>query len=365
MNFELDEVAAELVGVAETTLDRLLPPETVAGETHEELGHSPQAWQELLGAGLAESFLPESAGGFGAGEAALAAVLKSVGAHGDLVPALPVSLGLLPLIRFGGPDHQELISATVAGDALLTAAIREPGGARVADVSTAAVAGADGVRITGAKSHVEYAATARAILVPARIGDDIELFVVDPQATGVSITEMPTPSHVPAYTITLTDVPAGPSLGAEAARYLDLLAQLGLTAITAGGLSAAIKVTAEHISMREQFGRKIAQFQAVAMQMADAYLPSTMLDNLLTAASWQLETGDWAEAAQSLAAAELMITDHVRTAFANCLHVSGGTGLDRDFPLHRYFTNYLATTHVLGGHDAALERAGELALERS
>ncbi len=149
-----------------------------------------------------------------------------------------------------------------------------------------------------------------------------------------------------------------------AARYLDLLAQLGLAASTAGGLAAAIRVTSEHISMREQFGRKIAQFQAVAMQMADAYLPSRMLDNLLRAASWQLETGDWDAAAQALVAAELMITDHVRTAFANCLHVSGATGLDRDFPLHRYFTNYLATTHVLGGHEAALDRAGDLALER-
>ncbi len=64
----------------------------------------------------------------------------------------------------------------------------------------------------------------------------------------------------------------------DAARTLNELATAGLCLTAAGVVAGARDLTATYIKGRTQFGRSLAEFQAVAMQIADVYITSRTLD---------------------------------------------------------------------------------------
>src|SRR5262249_61665423 len=67
-------------------------------------------------------------------------------------------------------------------------------------------------------------------------------------------------------------VPGGARAGAQIGSWTGRRVTAGLCAVQAGVCAEALRLTAAHVSDREQFGQKIATFQAVAQRAADAYI---------------------------------------------------------------------------------------------
>ena len=65
----------------------------------------------------------------------------------------------------------------------------------------------------------------------------------------------------------------------------------GLCLTAAGVVAGARDLTADYIKGRTQFGRSLAEFQAVAMQIADVYIASRTLDLAAENAAWRLDQG--------------------------------------------------------------------------
>ena len=65
----------------------------------------------------------------------------------------------------------------------------------------------------------------------------------------------------------------------------------GLAVTAAVVLAGARDLTADYVKGREQFGRVLAEFQAVALQMADVYVASRTLDLAADNAVWRVATG--------------------------------------------------------------------------
>ena len=79
-----------------------------------------------------------------------------------------------------------------------------------------------------------------------------------------------------------------PGRGAEVAGWLVSRGTVGLCAVQAGVVERALELTAEYARSREQFGRPIGSFQAVAQRLADAYIDVEAVRLTMWQAAWLL-----------------------------------------------------------------------------
>jgi len=269
---------------------------------------------------------------------------------------------VLPLARWGTPEQQDdALAPVVADGAVLTAALGEPSAPLTAAPRTTARRTPGGFELTGVKSAVPYADRARRVLVPATLDGAPALFVVDPRAAGVTVTPAPASGDAAVARVALAGVPAGPGAlvpgGADALADLRRLAAAGAAATADGLLAGALALTAEHVRTREQFGRPLATFQAVAQHLADVYVTARAVHLVASAAADAL-AGTGAPAGDAVADPEVAaawVTEETRVAVGTCHHLHGGVGLDRSYPLHRFSAAATDLAHLLGGSDAALD----------
>ncbi|BAL87123.1 putative acyl-CoA dehydrogenase [Actinoplanes missouriensis 431] len=158
-------------------------------------------------------------------------------------------------------------------------------------------------------------------------------------------------------------------------------------ALGAGALAGALDLTARHIRTREQFGRPLATFQAVAQQIADVYIASRTLHLAVLSACWWLDAeragdgrmgdgrtgdgragdgraGNGRQAGDDLAVAAQWLTAEAPPALRACHHLHGGLGLMIDYPLHRHTTLIRDLVRFLGGAEQALSTLGERCVPR-
>ncbi|MCF6472269.1 acyl-CoA dehydrogenase [Nonomuraea sp. MG754425] len=325
MDFNLDETQQEL---------KKLAAEVLAGEEAEE---------RLRQTGLMDVCLPEEAGGAGLGPVELAVVLREVGARAAMVPALPTLAATLLLARQAGPDRRGRRPGR------LTLAVREPGRALADPPTTSATRpdGGDGWVLTGRKVSVPHPAPE--VLVTADAG----LFLV----TSPDAAPEHTSTGEPAATIVLDGTPAERVAGPEAVPDARRVLMAAVTAQASGVLAGALELTTSYIRQRRQFGRALAEFQAVTMQIADVYIAARALDVAMWSGAWRL--GEGLPADEDLALAAYHVGEALKALYT-CQHLHGGLGLDVTYPLHRYFAQARHLSHLLGGADAQLDLIGAL-----
>jgi alkylation response protein AidB-like acyl-CoA dehydrogenase len=316
-------------------------------------------WKQLAQSGLLSLALPAELGGDGLGVQATAAVLTEVGRHAARIPALAtLALGVLPVVRSGDADLKRMLLAGVAaGETLLTAAIREPSHPMPAAPATvAALAGRTGT-VSGVKVGVPYAAAASWILVPASTGTgDAIVAIVEPGADGVSCQRTRSSSGLPEYTLRLADSPILHVLDGCSVGDLYELTAAGICAVGDGVLAAALDLTTEYIRRREQFGRPLATFQAVAQQIADVYAAARTLHLATLSACWRLDTGRGA--GRDVDVAAYWLAEHGPAALRTCHHLHGGLGMDVTYPLPRYSALMTDLVAFVGGAAGRLDRLG-------
>jgi alkylation response protein AidB-like acyl-CoA dehydrogenase len=342
--------------------------------THERLkeleaggeGFDRDTWAELAKAGLLGIALPEDAGGSGLGFVALCQLLEEVGRTVAPVPVLPtVVLGALPIAQFGAEEQpQRYLPGVVAGDTVLTAALVETGTDPLHPTTTARPDG-DGWRVDGVKTLVPAGLIADRILVPASAGDDgaIVVLIVDPAASGVTRERQDTTSGIPQARVELDDVHVDGSdvlgdaeSGAGIVDWIVERATAAMCSITTGVCEQALRMTAEYTKTREQFERPIATFQAVGQRAADAYIDTEAIRLTALQAAWRLEAG--LPAAAEVAVAKFWAADGGQRVVHAAQHLHGGIGVDRDYPLHRYFLWAKELELTLGGATPQLLKLG-------
>jgi alkylation response protein AidB-like acyl-CoA dehydrogenase len=353
---ELADLAAELLG-REATTQRL--------DAHESGGAPYEAgiWKALAQAGLLGACLPEDAGGAGLGPVELAVILREIGKHVAPVPAYAaLALAAVPIAAHGTAAQRTLLADVADGEAIVTGAYREPG--LVGEVAATAARSGSGYVLDGVKTFVPYAAEASHILVPARVeGADIGVFLVP--ADAVSRDAQPSATPEPLSRIGLRDVRVEPAalLGevadGAAWRTLRRSAVAGAVAVSSGVIDGALTLTTGYVKTREQFGRPLAQFQAVSMQIGDVYIAQRAVDVAMWAGVWRLGQ-DAPDTDEVLAIAGYNACDCVVKALYTCQHLHGGIGLDISYPLHRYFAWGKHYGHLLGGPEAQLDAVGSL-----
>lgn len=366
MDLTLDENQTAIVELARKIFEEKLPPDRLRSIEASDEWFARDVWGELGAAGLIGVGLPEAYGGGGFGVLEACLVLEEVGRAVAPVPYLAtVMLGALPLAAFGSDAQKQRDLPSVAtGEAVLTAALLEPGEPFVpATPAVRAVRDGGGYRVEGEKWFVPFAREARRILVPASTDDGVVVLLVDPAVAGVAMESVEATSFEPLWALTLDgavvaadDVLAGPERGTAVVDWIVERVLAGLCSLQAGVSDKALRLTAAHVSEREQFGQKIATFQAVAQRAADAFIDTLAIVLTSRQAAWRLQAG--LDASTELAIAKYWAADAGQRVAHAAQHLHGGIGVDTDYPLHRYFRWTKVLELTLGGAAVHLDRIG-------
>jgi acyl-CoA dehydrogenase len=357
MDFSLSETQQELAGLARRILEDHVTQERLRAAESEPDHIDRHLWTALADAGVLSAALPESAGGGGLGLAENCSVLIEIGRAVAPVPYLwSITLAAAALAEFGDVDR-----ATQAGrgEQILTVALTED----LADSPEAPMTRAEriggGWVLDGSKAVVPSAAVADAILVPATTADGAAVFVVGPSDAGVMIERQVLVDGDSAGALELSGVrvtDADRIGGPEVLDWLISRATVGLAAYQLGVLERALELTATYAREREQFGRPIGSFQAVAQRLADAYIDVEAARLTMWEAAWRLSEG--LPATAELATAKFWAADAGHRVAHTAVHIHGGTGIDVDAAAHRYFTAAKRTEFTLGSATTQLRRLG-------
>jgi alkylation response protein AidB-like acyl-CoA dehydrogenase len=368
MDFELSEEQQAISDLAGQILGDLLTVERLEQLDGDADWFARDAWTELAKADLLGIALPEAdgGGGFGLFEAGL--VLEQIGRTVAPVPYLAtIVLGALPVAEFGSASQRaDLLPGVISGDTLLTAALVEAGGSQPPSTpATTATPAGDGWTLDGVKLFVPAAHLSQRMLVPARTGDEgsVGVFLVDPTAAGVTLERLTTTSGEPQFAVHLQGVSVGTddvlgdaSAGGPIVEWIAQRALAGVCAVQAGVCEAAVRMTATYTSERHQFNSPIATFQAVAHRAADAYIDATAVRFTAWLAAWRLSRG--LPARDELDVAKFWAAEGGQRVVHAAQHLHGGIGVDKDYPLHRYFLWAKTLELTLGGATEHLQALG-------
>ncbi len=325
-----------------------------------------QLWSELAKANVLGVAVPTECGGSGLGLVELCLLLQAVGQHCAPIPAWPtLVLGALPIAQCGSPaQRRELLPAVARGEAILTAALVDTESENPFEPTVTARRDGGNWRLDGTKMCVPAAHLAARIVVSARTAADaIGVFLLDPRATGVQCERQQTTEGEPQFLLRLSGAAVGadavlgdPTGGRSLVTWLVDRALVGLCAMEVGVVQRALRMTATYTSTREQFGKPIAKFQAVAQRAADAFIDVEAIRWTTWEAIWRLAQG--LPAADEIAIAKFWVGEGGHRVVYAAQHLHGGIGVDLDYPLYRSYLWSKQIELTLGPATQHLARLG-------
>ena len=340
--------------------------ERVRADLDTEPGFGAGAWKALArDVGLCGLTIPEQHGGLGLGLSAVNVVHHELGRALYPGPFLATSLASTALLAAGA---EASLPGIAAGDTVATVALADRSGAWTGAgvVAVNSQSGAnDGWRLTGRRWFAIAAHAADLLVVLARTDAGDALFAVEAGAAGLSATPMTGLDLTRRLAVVdLADTPAtlvgtvdstGGAL-AEVGRHL----RVTLSAEAAGGLEWCATTCVEYAKSRQQFGRIIGSFQAVAHACVD----------LFDAARSAHAAARWAAVAAQNGVAEAELAGHIAALragenYKSCteagVHLLGGIGFTWEHDMHLYYRRARAAATLSGGPAAHRLAIAELA----
>ncbi|MGZ4128235.1 MAG: acyl-CoA dehydrogenase family protein [Actinomycetota bacterium] len=320
-------------------------------------------WAELARAHLLGFGIDEELGGNGGGIVELCLLLEQAGRAAAPVPLWAALLcGAFPVSLLGTDEQKtRLLPPLMEGGRWVTAAFEEPQSRDPLSPDCLATPDEDGWRLWGIKVHVPAVGNASRVLIPASAPNGVGVFLLDPARA--TIAPQPNTSAEPLWMITMdgvavesTDVLIQPGDVTSLRIILDH-ALTGLCAMQTGISEAALRLTAEYTSGREQFGKPLGSFQAVQQRAADAYVDVEAMRWTMWHAAWLLSEG--LPATDEVAEAKYFAAEGGHRVLAAAQHLHGGIGVDMSYPLHRYTFLSKQAELTLGGATDQLARLGD------
>ena len=326
-----------------------------------------RAWRQLADSEMLGLGLPEEVGGAGMGLIELCILLHQVGRTVAPIPALPTLMSAaLPIAEYGTDEQKQLLRGVAKGETILSVALSQVESRDPRRPAAKAEAADSGWALTGTFTNVPYADRAARILVPAQTRrDSVGVFMVDPRAAGVSIEPQVGTDGEPLSLLRLdgvvvprTEVIGSLNAGPEVLKFIIDRTVLGMCAMQCGIAEQALFLTANYSSERKQFGVPIATFQGVTQRVGDAYIDVQAMKATMWQACWRLAQG--LDADKELAVAKFWASEGGARVVAAAVHVHGGMGFDRDYPLYRYFLTSKHLEFTLGGAMEQLAALGDM-----
>ncbi len=292
---------------------------------NDELGYPEKFWLQLGEAGLLDT--------------SELSTMDAVVMYQELGRALAPSPHFVSAVMSAGVLRQagsDWLPRVTSGEAIITPAWLEPeGGFGEAGVQTRL----DGNgRVTGTKRHVQFAKAADRLLVLARgQGGDISYVLVDPNASGVTLTQQQTIASDTQFRVDF-DGAASEPLAAAGWQVWDEVMHDGIILLAAqavGGARYALEITVQYAKDRKQFDKPLGAFQAIAHYLSDAVTTVDGAETLVYEAAWARDSGK--STARLAPMAKLFACQTFRDLTAMAQQVFGGVGFTVEYDIQLYF----------------------------
>lgn len=314
-----------------------------------------ETYAGLVELGVLGALFSEDTGGFGGAGFDIAVVFEELGRVGVIEPVLPAVLAGSLVAQ-----DADLVEAVISGDAIVTLAHAEPL-ARY-DLNHVATRVSDGV-LTGAKHHVLNGAQATHLIVSARESgedwdkDGIALFLVDPAAAGVTITDHVNNDGTSGATVVLENVVPSARLegGYDALEMANARATLAICAEALGAMEAAKALTLDYLKERKQFGVPIGKFQALQHRMADVLIEIEQARSAVINLSGHLDA-DPVTRERHVSATKNLIGRVGALVVEEAVQMHGGIGMTDEYALSHFARRITMIDHWFGDVDHHLAR---------
>jgi alkylation response protein AidB-like acyl-CoA dehydrogenase len=352
MEFELAADQRAIQGLARELAQAEIVPNAAAWDRDHRFPD--ELYPKLAELGLLGVCVPEEYGGAGADFLSYILVLEEL-SRGDagvgVTVAVHTSATTLPILTFGTEEQRaRFVPPLARGEQIGAFALTEPGsGSDAGSLRTVAVPTGDGWSISGSKQWITNGSRAGTFVLFARTDPEtagargVSCFVLD--ADHVRVTREEEKLGLNSSTtsdIVLEGAEVGRDrlLHEEGRGFRVAMATLdggriGIAAQALGIAQAAFDVASAYAQEREQFGRRIADFQAIQWKLADMATEIDAARLLTYRAAWLKQEGrpHTAEGAK----AKLYASEVARRQTAEAIQVLGGYGYTKEFPVERFY----------------------------
>lgn len=302
--------------------------------------------------GFCGLYVDEAAGGSGLSRLDAAIVLEELAAI-DPSTAAFISIHNMATWMLTAHAHAAIRDAwgpaLAAGAKLASYCLTEPGaGSDAASLKTRAVRAGDDYVLSGSKAFISGAGETDMLVVMARTGEDgargISAFAVPADTDGVTYGRKEDKlgwNSQPTRGVSFDGVrvPATHRLGKEgdgfriAMKGLDG-GRINIGACSLGAAQGALDAARRYMGERRQFGRKLAEFQALQFKLADMATQLVAARQMVHSAARKLDARS-GDATVWCAMAKRFATDAGFSICNDALQLHGGYGYIREYPIER------------------------------
>lgn len=315
--------------------------------------------------GLAGIYCSDAHGGTGLGRLDAAIIFE------ELSTACPSTAAYISIHnmsswmidRFGNDElRARLLPKLMTMEHFASYCLTEPGaGSDAASLSSRAVRDGDDYVINGEKAFISGGSASDVYVCMLRTGSDgadgISCIAVEKDAPGLSFGKLEKKlgwNSQPTAAVIFQDcrVPVANRIGEEGDGFKIAMqgldgGRINIGACSVGGARACLDLAREHTKTRKQFGRTLAEFQALQFQLADMATELESARVMLYRAAWMLDNG--APGTTTAAAmAKRLATDYGFEVVNRALQLHGGYGYLKEFPIERYLRD-LRVHQILEG----------------
>ena len=336
-----------------------------------ELGYSADHWSTFANLGWLCVPFSEEDGGIGGGPIETMILMEEFGKGLVVEPYFEtVVLSGSILSRAANAEQKAaLIGGIVEGSQVIATAYAEPQSRfDLNHVSTTATAIGDSYTLSGKKSFVLNGGAANTLIVSARTSGEtrdnagISLFIVDPQAAGITIESAPSLDghRVADISFDNVTVPATNLLGEKGQGLVVLQAAsqeaiLALASEAVGMMEKLYKETVAYTKERKQFGVPIAIFQALQHRMVDMFTAHELSKSLLLRAVLSYINGD-DDAPKNIAALKHYISVNGQKVAHEAVQIYGGMGMTDEMSTGMYLKRINVINTLFGNGDYHLRQ---------
>ncbi|HIF5985466.1 acyl-CoA dehydrogenase family protein [Vibrio parahaemolyticus] len=352
MDFELNEDQLAFAEVAKQFADQMLAPHAAEWDENH---HFPKDVLRQAGElGFLSIYTPPEHGGLGLSRLDAAIIFEQLTMGCTATTAFMTihNMATWMITSFAKTEVAQQFSADlISGEKLASYCLTEPNaGSDAASLTTSAVREGDEFVLNGAKVFISGAGDTDVLVVMARSCGEgaggVSAFVVPADCEGISYGKKEAKmgwNCQPTRMITFENVriPADYLLGEEGEGFK--FAMLGLdggriniATCSVGTAQQALNEAKQYMTERKQFGRSLAQFQALQFKLADMATELVAARQMVRLAAAKLDA-QHAEKSAYCAMAKRFATDVGFKVCDQALQIHGGYGYIKEYPVERHF----------------------------
>ncbi|MFW1271798.1 acyl-CoA dehydrogenase family protein [Vibrio parahaemolyticus] len=352
MDFELNEDQRAFADTAQQfSLERLAP---MAAEWDEKQNFPKDVLREAGELGFLSLYTPEAHGGLGLSRLDASIVFEQLSMGCTSTTAFMTIHNMVSwmVASFATEDvRAKYCPKLVTGEWLGSYCLTEPNaGSDAASLTTTASKKGDTYVLNGGKAFISGAGETDVLVVMARTGEagakGVSAFVVLAQADGISYGRKEPKmgwNSQPTRAVTFENVviPASHLLGEEGQGFIFAMkgldgGRINIATCSVGTAQQALNQATQYMLERKQFGKSLAQFQALQFKLADMSTELVAARQLVRYAASKLDRGD-PDATTYCAMAKRFATDVGFQICDQALQIYGGYGYIKEYPMERYF----------------------------